>query len=199
MKSSSKNITLASSSAYRRELLQRLVKIFDQTAPDIDESQLRNENPQAYVLRLAQQKAEAVALSGSEGLIIASDQCAVIGDCVLGKPGDHARAVEQLKLSSGKEVRFLTGIALLDTETGRMEIECDEVSVKFRQLTELEIENYLNREQPYDCAGSFKCEGLGITLFDSILSQDPNSLVGLPLIRLNKMLIRFGFNPLLQL
>ena len=199
MKSSSKNITLASSSAYRRELLQRLVKIFDQTAPDIDESQLGNENPQAYVLRLAQQKAEAVALSGSEGLIIASDQCAVIGDRVLGKPGDHARAVEQLKLSSGKEVRFLTGIALLDTETGRIEIECDEVSVKFRQLTELEIENYLNREQPYDCAGSFKCEGLGITLFDSILSQDPNSLVGLPLIRLNKMLIRFGFNPLLQL
>lgn len=198
MKNSTIKITLASSSAYRRELLQRLVKFFDQTSPDIDESQLDNENPEAYVLRLARQKAEAVAASGTTGLIIASDQCAVIGERIIGKPGNFDRAREQLALSSGHTVRFLTGLALLDADSGYIEVECDEVVVKFRPLSTIEIENYLKAETPYDCAGSFKCEGLGIALFESIQSTDPNSLVGLPLIRLNKMLIRFGFNPLLQ-
>lgn len=199
MKIDTPKITLASSSQYRRELLLRLVKFFDQTSPDIDESRLDNEIPEHYVTRLAREKAIAVEQMGITGLVISSDQCAVIGDQILGKPGTHQRAVEQLTQCSGKQVQFLTGLALLDTESGRIEIECDEVIVRFRELSGLEIERYLLAEQPYDCAGSFKCEGLGIALFDSIESSDPNSLVGLPLIRLNNMLIRFGFNPLLEL
>lgn len=199
MKIDTPKITLASSSQYRRELLLRLLKFFDQTSPNIDESQLDNEQPQHYVLRLARQKALAVQQMGIRGLIIASDQCAVIDDQILGKPGTHQRAVDQLTQCSGKQVQFLTGLALLDTESGRIEIECDEVVVRFRELSSREIERYLLAETPYDCAGSFKCEGLGIALFESIESSDPNSLVGLPLIRLNNMLIRFGFNPLLEL
>jgi len=197
MKTVSRKITLASSSRYRRELLLRLVKTFDQTSPEIDESLLDNEIPQAYVQRLACEKAEAVRKLGIRGLIIASDQCAVTGGRVLGKPGSHEPAVAQLSACSGRQVQFLTGLALLDSDSGLMQVECDEVLVKFRDLSTVEIEQYLKTEQPYDCAGSFKCEGLGIALFESITSSDPNSLVGLPLIRLNKMLIRFGVNPLL--
>jgi MAF protein len=198
MKNHTPEIILASGSAYRRELLSRLVKFFDVSSPNIDESILRNENPHDYVSRLAREKAQAVADSGPSGLIIGSDQTAVTDTGILGKPGGFDRAVEQLTQCSGKEVRFLTGLALLDTESGRTEVEVDEVTVRFRQLTPIEIENYLLAEQPYDCAGSFKCEGLGISLFESIESSDPNSLIGLPLIRLNKMLIRFGYNPLLH-
>jgi len=114
----------------------------------------------------------------------------------LGKPGNFERAFQQLRVCSGNRVRFVTGLALLDSKTGRIEVEIDEVKVQFRHLSDQEIEAYLNEEEPYDCAGSFKCEGLGIALFDSIESNDPNSLVGLPLIQLNKMLLRFGYNPL---
>ena len=199
MKNQIPQIILASSSAYRRELLSRLVKIFDTSSPDIDESILSNEKPLGYVSRLALEKVQAVAGSGRNGLIIDSDQTAVTDNGILGKPGGFDRAVEQLTQCSGKEVRFLTGLALLDTESQRAEVEVDEVIVRFRHLTSIEIENYLLAEEPYDCAGSFKCEGLGISLFESIQSSDPNSLVGLPLIRLNKMLIRFGLNPLLHL
>ena len=198
MKNQTPEIILASGSAYRRELLSRLVKFFDVSLPNIDESTLRNEDPHDYVSRLAREKAQAVADSGPSGLIIGSDQTAVTENGILGKPGGFDRAVEQLTQCSGKEVNFLTGLALLDTESGRAEVEVDEVIVRFRQLTPIEIENYLLAEQPYDCAGSFKCEGLGISLFESIESSDPNSLIGLPLIRLNKMLIRFGYNPLLH-
>lgn len=199
MKNQPSQIILASSSVYRRELLARLVKFFDYSSPDIDESKLEFENPQQYVERLARLKAEAVAATGHSGLIIGSDQTAVTGQGILGKPGNFERAAEQLERCSGREVRFLTGLALLETGSGRCEVEADEVVVKFRTLSAVEIENYLLAEQPYDCAGSFKCEGLGISLFDSIESSDPNSLIGLPLIRLNKMLIRFGYNPLLNL
>lgn len=199
MKNHPTQIILASSSVYRRALLTRLVKFFDYSSPDIDESKLEIETPQQYVERLAHLKAEAVAATGRSGLIIGSDQTAVTGQGILGKPGNFERAAEQLERCSGKEVRFLTGLALLETASGRSEVETDEVVVKFRTLSTVEIENYLLAEQPYDCAGSFKCEGLGISLFDSIESSDPNSLIGLPLIRLNKMLIRFGYNPLLNL
>jgi len=198
MKNQTPEIILASGSIYRRELLSRLVKFFDTSLPDIDESINRSESPQEYVERLAIQKAEAVAKMGRKGLIIGSDQTAVTEAGILGKPGNFELAQEQLTACSGNEVRFLTGLALLDTQTGRVEVETDEVIVRFRELSATEIENYLHAEQPYDCAGSFKCEGLGISLFDSIESSDPNSLVGLPLIRLNKMLIRFGYNPLLH-
>jgi len=214
MKNRTPAVTLASSSIYRKELLARLLKFFDQASPNIDESQLKNEDPRHYVMRLAREKARAVAHMGYEGLIIASDQCAVrleqsaktdslfaptegMGH-VMGKPGNFERAYDQLAKSSGHQVEFLTSIALLNTETDQLDIRVDRVSVKFRELTEQEIRAYLQREQPYDCAGSFKCEGLGISLFESIDSKDPNSLVGLPLIKLNAMLIDFGFNPLLM-
>ena len=225
MKNHPPRIILASGSAYRRELLSRLVKFFDSSSPDIDESRTKNETADNYVKRLAREKAEAVASAitgrqtaarglersastnyenqgdklASEGvhsLIIGSDQTAVIGDQLLGKPGNFERAFQQLRVCSGQRVRFVTGLALLAAETGRLEVEIDEVSVQFRHLSDQEIEAYLKEEEPYDCAGSFKCEGLGIALFDSIESNDPNSLVGLPLIRLNKMLLRFGYNPL---
>jgi len=225
MKNHPPRIILASGSVYRRELLSRLVKFFDSSLPDIDESRIENETAINYVKRLAQEKAEAVAstitrhknatpgLGGStsttyenlrdkpvaeesHSLIIGSDQTAVIGDQLLGKPGNFERAFQQLRVCSGNRVRFVTGLALLDSKTGRIEVEIDEVKVQFRHLSDQEIEAYLNEEEPYDCAGSFKCEGLGIALFDSIESNDPNSLVGLPLIQLNKMLLRFGYNPL---
>lgn len=198
MKNQTPEIILASGSVYRRELLSRLVKFFDTSSPDIDESINRSESPQEYVERLAIQKAEAVAKMGRKGLIIGSDQTAVTEAGILGKPGNFELAQEQLTACSGNEVRFLTGLALFDTQAERIEVETDEVIVRFRELSATEIENYLHAEQPYDCAGSFKCEGLGISLFESIESSDPNSLVGLPLIRLNKMLIRFGYNPLLH-
>jgi len=198
MKNQTPEIILASGSVYRRELLSRLVKFFDTSSPDIDESISEAESPMAYVERLAVQKAEAVAKLGHKGLIIGSDQTAVTATGILGKPGNFELAQEQLTACSGNEVRFLTGLALLDTQAERVEVETDEVIVRFRELSATEIENYLHAEEPYDCAGSFKCEGLGITLFESIESSDPNSLVGLPLIRLNKMLIRFGYNPLLH-
>ncbi len=198
MKNQTPEIILASGSFYRKELLSRLVKFFDTSSPDIDESILDNESPRDYVARLAREKAQAVADSGRHGLIIGSDQTAVTDAGILGKPGGFDRAVEQLTQCSGREVRFLTGLALLNTESRRAEVEVDEVIVRFRPLTAVEIENYLSAEEPYDCAGSFKCEGLGVSLFESIESTDPNSLVGLPLIRLNNMLIRFGYNPLLH-
>lgn len=198
MKNQTPEIILASGSVYRRELLSRLVKFFDASSPNIDESISEAESPMAYVERLAVQKAEAVATLGHKGLIIGSDQTAVTTTGILGKPGSFELAREQLTACSDKEVRFLTGLALLDTQAKRVEVETDEVIVRFRKLSPTEIENYLHAEQPYDCAGSFKCEGLGITLFESIESSDPYSLVGLPLIRLNKMLIRFGYNPLLN-
>lgn len=199
MKNSPPQIILASGSIYRAQLLSRLVKFFDTSQPDIDESITDKEKPQDYVQRLAGEKAKRVAESGLSGLIIGSDQTAVTATGILGKPGNFERALQQLSLCSGQEVRFLTGLALLDTRNGRLEVETDEVIVKFRDLSTTEIEHYLKEEQPFDCAGSFKCEGLGISLFESIQSNDPNSLIGLPLIRLNKMLLRFGFNPLLNL
>lgn len=214
MKNRTPAVTLASSSIYRKELLAKLLKFFDQASPNIDESQLGNEDPTQYVMRLAREKALAVANMGYQGLIIASDQCAVLLEQgakadslsgtnealgrVMGKPGNFERAYEQLAKSSGHQVEFLTSIALLNTQTDQLDIQLDRVSVQFRKLTEQEIRAYLQREQPYDCAGSFKCEGLGISLFESIDSKDPNSLIGLPLIKLNAMLIDFGFNPLLM-
>ena len=183
-----KQIVLASSSPFRRELLEKLGLKFSCDSPDIDESPQPNETPQQLVVRLAQEKAKAVAARHPDALIIASDQCALLEGNILGKPGNHQTAVQQLQSASGKKVEFLTSLVLLNSNTGDMQADTCPFVVYFRSLSCTEIEGYLNREQPYNCAGSFKSEGLGITLFQRLEGDDPNSLIGLPLIRLTAML-----------
>lgn len=189
-------LVLASTSIFRSQLLERLGLPFVTAAPDIDESRLPDESPEALVQRLALQKAEAVASSYPNALIIGSDQVACLDELVLGKPGSHEKAREQLGRCSGRVVRFLTGLCLLDAATGRHQLCCEPFSVHFRNLSQEQIEAYLQREQPYNCAGSFKSEGLGIALFSRLEGDDPNSLVGLPLIRLIAMLEHYGLEVL---
>lgn len=181
-------LILASSSPYRRELLARLRLPFSWESPAIDEQRLPNESPRDMVLRLAEAKARAVAARHPDALIIASDQTAVVGNDILGKPGTHDRAVTQLQRISGRTVEFLTSLALLNSATNHLQLEVVPFSVHIRTLSATQIENYLRLEQPYDCAGSFKSEGLGISLFEKMAGDDPNALVGLPLIRLVRML-----------
>lgn len=183
-----KTLVLASTSIYRRELLERLQLPFLTAAPNIDETRLVNESAQAMVKRLAQEKAVAMANSYPNALIIGSDQCAVLGEQILGKPGTYEKAVEQLQASSGQTVEFLTGLCLYDSNTGEFQLDAVPFQVEFRTLQDTEIENYLLREQPYNCAGSFKSEGLGISLFKRMSGDDPTALIGLPLIRLCAML-----------
>lgn len=172
---------------------------FTCASPDIDETPHPNENPAALALRLAVAKARALEQQYPGHIIIGSDQVAALpDDSLLNKPGNHEQAQQQLSESSGKCVRFLTGLAVLDTRTGALESCCETYTVHFRNLSQQEISNYLHKEQPYDCAGSFKMEGLGITLFSSLEGRDPNSLIGLPLIALTDILARHGLNPLLQ-
>ena len=185
-------LLLASSSPYRRELLQRLRLPFSWASPDIDERRLPDEPAAELVRRLARQKAQALAASHPGHLIIGSDQVAVLGEQVLGKPHDHDRACEQLLAASGQQVTFLTGLALLDSATGRCQVDCVPFTVNLRELDLPRIERYLAAEQPYDCAGSFKAEGLGVSLFQSTHGPDATSLIGLPLIRLVDMLIEAG-------
>ncbi|EON94142.1 Maf-like protein [Marinobacter lipolyticus SM19] len=195
----SQPLLLASSSPYRRELLQRLGLPFTCASPNIDESIQPRETAEALAIRLAAQKARALAPSHPGYWIIGSDQVACLPDgSILNKPGNHEQAVRQLTRSSGQRVSFLTGLALMDTDTGAIQTHCEPFQVQFRTLETMEIETYLQREQPYDCAGSFKMEGLGIALFESLEGRDPNSLVGLPLIALTDMLRAWGMNPLLR-
>lgn len=189
-------IILASSSPYRREVLGKLGLAFSSDSPNIDESTLKNEAPEALVARLALAKAEAVAIRHSNSLIISSDQVAVIDGEIITKPGDHPNAVEQLKKASGREVVFLTSLCLLNAKTGDHQLTVSPFIVYFLELTDNQIENYLHKEQPYHCAGSFKSEGLGITLFSKLAGDDPNTLIGLPLIELTKMLRNEGVEPL---
>lgn len=192
-------LLLASSSPYRRDLLKRLGLPFDSASPDIDESPANNETAEQLATRLAQRKAEALAKAWPDHWIIGSDQVACLEDgTLLNKPGNHERAVQQLNRSSGQRVSFMTGLALLDSGSGKIQTHCEHFHAHFRSLSLEEIENYLHTEQPYDCAGSFKMEGLGIALFHQLEGRDPNSLVGLPLIALNDMLRNWGLNPLLQ-
>lgn len=184
-------ITLASSSVYRRELLSRLGLEFACHSPDINETPLPGESPLIMANRLARQKAVAVA-ERCHGLIIASDQVACLGDQILNKPGGPARAREQLQACSGRSVMFYTSLALLNTATGRCQIGVDTSEVGFRCLSAEQIERYVEREQPYDCAGSFKVEGLGISLFTHVRGEDPNALIGLPTIRLVQYLDNEG-------
>ena len=190
-------LILASSSPYRRELLSRLGVEFSSVSPDIDESARADETPDALVCRLAEDKARAVALAHPSALIIGSDQVATLEGRVLGKPGTHDRAVEQLSLASGKRVTFHTGLCLLNSDTDRLQVCSVPYHVEFRDLTPEEIERYLQKEQPYNCAGSFKSEGLGICLFERMEGDDPASLIGLPLIQLVSMLRREGLDVLL--
>jgi septum formation protein len=181
-------LILASTSPFRRELLARLRLPFEVQAPDIDETPLPEEDPQAMVARLAELKARAIARREPAALVIGSDQVAVLDGEILGKPGSHERAVEQLSRASGKTVIFYTGLCLINSDSGRIRKEVVPYRVVFRVLRREQIENYLRREQPYRCAGSFKSEGLGIALFERLEGEDPSSLIGLPLIRLIRLL-----------
>jgi MAF protein len=190
-------LILGSSSPYRRGLLQRLGLPFDCASPDIDESPLPNESPAARAERLAIQKAQALAKDFPAHLIIGSDQVAALDDehgheKHLGKPGNRDNAIAQLSSASGKTMRFHTGLCLLNSQTGDYQSLVEPFAVQFRRLTDDEIARYVDSEKPFDCAGSFKSEGLGITLFEGFDGRDPNALIGLPLIALCGMLRNLG-------
>ena len=187
-----RRLILASTSPFRRELLARLALPFTAQAPDTDETRQPAESAPALVARLARAKAEAVAMREPNALLIGSDQAAVLDNDILGKPGDHANALAQLRRASGRTVSFHTGLCLLDSASGQCQVAVETFRVVFRTLSETQIEHYLRREQPYGCAGSFKSEGLGIALFERLEGDDPTGLIGLPLIRLTRMLEAAG-------
>ena len=191
-----RRLILASTSPYRRELLARLRLPFEAMAPGIDEAAQAEESPAALAQRLAAQKARAVAARAPDAVVIGSDQVAELDGQALGKPGTHDRAVAQLRTMRGRDVRFHTAVAVACRETGFEQQALVTVRVHFRPLGDDEIERYLRLEQPYDCAGSAKCETLGIALVDAIESDDPTALVGLPLIRTSALLRAAGLDPL---
>ncbi|SEA29830.1 MAF protein [Thiothrix caldifontis] len=189
-----RRLILGSTSPYRLELIQRLAIPFETAAPDIDETRHDGESARDMVLRLSLQKAQAVAAQYPDSLIIGSDQCAVLHEQVIGKPGNHENAVQQLQNSSGKTVAFLTGLCLYDSRDGSYQLDVVPFAVDFRELNDEEIDAYLHKDQPYNCAGSFRSESLGITLFRRMHGDDPTALMGLPLIRLSQMLKQAGVN-----
>ncbi len=185
-------IVLASTSPFRKAILEKLQIPFEINAPEVDESPQPDESPQHLVERLARAKALKVASAYPDALIIGSDQVAVIDGLILGKPGTHEKAVHQLQQAAGRSVTFLTGLCLHNSKTGQYQSEVVPFTVVFRDLSGQQIENYLRSETPYNCAGSFKSEGLGIALFERLEGEDPNTLMGLPLIRLIRMLEKEG-------
>ena len=187
-----RHLILGSTSSYRRELLQRLQIPFEVVSPEVDESQYAGESPEQLARRLALTKARAVAANFPDAVVIGSDQVADLAGQALGKPGSHARAVAQLRLMRGQSLVFHTAVAVVCLQSGYEQTDLAAVTVQFRALSDEEIDNYLLAEQPYDCAGSAKSEGLGIALLDSIHSDDPTALVGLPLIRTCRMLRAAG-------
>ncbi len=187
-----RTLILGSTSAYRRELLSRLHIPFDMAAPEVDETPLPEEAPRNLAERLALAKARAVAVKFPHAVVIGSDQVADLNGQSLGKPGTHDKAVAQLRQMRGQTVVFQTAVAVVCQETGFEQLSLAAVRVQFRHLTDDEIENYLQLEKPYDCAGSAKSEGLGIALLDAIDSDDPTTLIGLPLIRTCQMLRAAG-------
>ena len=189
-----RRLVLASTSRYRKELLERLGIPFETAAPLVDERPLSGEKPRDTAVRLAQLKAQSVRAAHPAALIIGSDQVATSRGKVFSKPGDHTTAARQLRALSGKHADFLTAVALLDAANGRIQTEVVPCRVHFRKLDGKRIERYLKREQPYDCAGSAKVEGLGIALIARIETDDPTSLIGLPLIALTEMLGRAGLD-----
>ncbi|PUE11358.1 septum formation inhibitor Maf [Limnohabitans sp. T6-5] len=188
----SRTVVLGSTSRYRRELMERLRIPFTVEAPDVDETPAAEESPRSLALRLALAKAKAVAQKHPESVVIGSDQVADLAGHPLGKPGEHARAVQQLRQMRGQTVIFQTALAVVCLATGFESVDLAAVRVVFRDLSDDEIESYLQAEKPYDCAGSAKSEGLGITLLESIDNDDPTALVGLPLIRTARMLRQAG-------
>ncbi len=187
-----KPIVLASGSEYRAELLRKLHFDFAACSSHIDETALPGETAEQLVVRLAQNKAKAVSASYPNHLIIGSDQVAVCGTQFLNKPGNREQAIRQLKKQSGQAVRFYTGLSVLNSSNGNILSDMDICTVYFRPLSDRQIEHYIDLEQPFDCAGSFKSEGLGIALFSKIKGADPNALIGLPLIKLIDLFAQFG-------
>ncbi|HVW63581.1 MAG TPA: Maf family nucleotide pyrophosphatase [Nitrosospira sp.] len=185
-------LILGSSSVYRQELLRRLRIPFDVCSPQIDETPLPQEKAEMTAIRLAEAKSRAVAAGSGNAIVIGADQVAVLDGIQLGKPLNYANAVKQLQAARGKEVTFHTALCLFNGRNGNMQTRLVPSRVKFRNLSDRQIENYLDKEQPYHCAGSAKAEGLGIALLESILSDDPTALIGLPLLALVDMLSREG-------
>ncbi len=190
--SAARTVVLGSTSRYRRELMQRLHLPFEVDAPDVDETPQPGETPEALARRLALAKALAVAARHPEAVVIGSDQVADLAGQPLGKPGTHERAVQQLRMMRGQVVVFQTAIAVVCLATGFVREDLAPVRVRFRDLSDAEIESYLRAEEPYDCAGSAKSEGLGIALLEAIDNDDPTALVGLPLIRTCRLLREAG-------
>jgi len=186
-------IFLASSSPYRRSLLNRFLDQYEVVSPDIDESNPEGLEPEELASHLARKKAEAIAINARNALVIGADQLAVLDGEVLGKPGDHARAIEQLLAASGKTVTFMTAVCILDP-VGRARYEhTDKTIVRFRQFDRRLAEAYLRHDEPYDCAGSFKLEGAGFVLFESVRTDDPTALIGLPMIWVADRLLQLGY------
>lgn len=185
-------IILASSSPYRRGLLDRFLNEYEAVTPDVDESAVTADSPERLAATLARRKAEAVSSTHRDALIIGADQLAVLDQRVLGKPGEHGKAVEQLLAASGKTVRFLTGVCVLDPLGHRRYEHVDETVVRFRRFDRRLAEAYLRLDEPYDCAGSFRIEGAGFVLFESVETRDPTALIGLPMIWLSGRLLELG-------
>jgi len=190
---SAPTIFLASSSRYRRGLLDRFLDRYETVTPDVDESNDQGLAPEELATYLARKKAEAIVVNARQALIIGADQLAVLDDQVLGKPGDHQKAVEQLLAASGKSVTFLTAVCILDP-IGRARFEhTDKTTVRFRQFDRRLAEAYLRHDKPYDCAGSFKLEGAGFVLFESVQTDDPTALIGLPMIWVADRLLQLDY------
>jgi septum formation protein len=191
-----KQLILASSSKPRQSLLQRLQIPFEISVPDVDETPLPNETPSQLVIRLAEKKARAVAEKFPDAIIIGADQVGVLNDQIQGKPHTYENAVNQLQQASGKRMRFFIGLCVMDARAHTHQIALEEFDVIYRKLTHTMIENYLQKEQPFECAGSCKAEGLGIALIQEFQGTDFTALIGLPLIRLVSMLEHYGMDPL---
>ncbi len=186
-------ILLASSSRYRQGLLDRFLDDYQTVSPDVDEAAEPGEDPEGLATRLARAKAEAASSANRNALIIGADQLAVLNDQVLGKPGDHQKAVEQLLAASGHSVSFLTAVCVLDPVTRQRFEHTDKTVVRFRQFDRRLADAYLRHDEPYDCAGSFKIEGAGFVLFESVTTDDPTALIGLPMIWLAGRLQELGY------
>lgn len=186
-------LILASSSPFRKTILAKLSIDFTTASPEINETAMESETPQQYVERLSIEKARVVADQNKDALVIGSDQIAIINGKIIGKPHTHENAVKQLKMASGKTITFYTGLCLFNSKTQQYQSEIVPYKVVFRQLDDQLINNYLYKEKPYKCAGSFKSEALGIMLFEKLEGDDPNTLMGLPLIRLIRMLEKENF------
>ena len=186
------SLILASTSIFRKQLLEKLGLAFTTDSPDIDETAKPGESPKGLVKRLSYEKAKCIADKFDSGLVIGSDQVACVNDTIMGKPGNFDNALKQLRSASGKAVYFFTGLTLFNAATKSSETICEVYKVHFRTLNDEQIRRYLEKEQPYNCAGSFKSEGYGISLFEKLEGDDPNALIGLPLIRLIQMLEKEG-------